>query len=122
MDSGAEQRAGRNEMSAAAQILSVEKLIAKWLSDGSELRVEVIDRERQGLDTEGARARIDDIDGIVAYLNDLLSALRMAVPEMPMAALLAEPISEADDTVLEVASAGKGRLASSDFRQALVAR
>jgi hypothetical protein len=67
-------------MSVGTQIISVEKLIAKSLSNVMDLKVQAVDWEESGLDATALRARLSDVEATLQYLNDILEALQVAVP------------------------------------------
>jgi hypothetical protein len=77
------QLRGRSEMSASAQLVTVEKLIARSVSAVADLRNQANYREQNGQETAPLRNRLTDAEATLEYLNDVLEALRAAVPRTP---------------------------------------
>lgn len=71
---------GERPMTVAAQIMTVEKLIARSKGDLVDLRSQKADQEDLGLDAADLRSRVISVEGTLEYLRDILDALQTAEP------------------------------------------
>ncbi|MGD9805485.1 MAG: hypothetical protein AB7E81_22950 [Hyphomicrobiaceae bacterium] len=66
-------------MSAAMQLITVEKLIVGSEANISEIKSRTAEHREGDLEVSGQHVLLSDAEATLAYLNELLEALRIAV-------------------------------------------